>query len=95
MGDFSKKFGGKIEKKVQKGRCEKRQIAKCNEILKTYDAVHYACADYLSVQDDIVKIRCYVVLDGLEEDAKYTSDFVCKNIADTFIHKSIQCRWYF
>lgn len=68
---------GKIEKKVQKGRCEKRQIPKCNEILKTYDAVQYACADYLSVQDDIVEIRCNVILDNLDENAEYTSDFVC------------------
>lgn len=67
-----------MRKKVQKGRCEKRQIPKCSEILKTYDAVQYACADYLSVQDEIVEIMCNVILDDLEEDAKYTSDFVCK-----------------
>lgn len=66
-----------MRKKVQKGRCEKRQIPKCNEILKTYDAVQNACADYLSVQDDIVEIRCNVILDGLEEGAEFTSDFVC------------------
>ena len=67
-----------MRKKVQKGRCEKRQILKCNEILKTYDAVQYACADYLSAQDYIVEIRCNVILDDLEVDAGYTSDFVCK-----------------
>jgi hypothetical protein len=66
-----------LRKKVQKGRCEKRKILKCNEILKTYDAVQYACADYLSAQDNIAEIRCNVILDDLE-DAEYTSDFVCK-----------------
>jgi len=40
--------------------------------------VQYACADYLSAQDDIVEIRCNVILDDLVEDAEYTSDFVCK-----------------
>lgn len=80
---FSERFFGKIRRKklrkrVQKGRCEKRQSPKCNEILKTYDAVQYACADYLSEQDDIVEIRCNVILDDLEKDEEYTSDFVCK-----------------
>lgn len=69
-----------MRKRVQKGRCEKRQIPKCNEILKTYDAVQYACADYLSAQDDIVEIRCNVILYDLEEDSEYMSDFVCKKM---------------
>lgn len=68
-----------MRKKVQKGRCEKRQLPKCTDILKTYDEVQYACADYLAEQDDIAEIRCNVVLDGLEEEAVYTSDFVCVN----------------
>lgn len=67
-----------MRKKMQKGRCERRQIPKCHEILKTYDLVQYACADYLSMQDDIEEIRCNVTLEDFEEITEYTSDFVCK-----------------
>lgn len=66
-----------MRKKNFKGRCEKRQVPKCREVCKTYDAVQYACADFLSVQDGIREIRCNVWLEGLEGDTAYTSDFVC------------------
>jgi len=65
-----------MRKKNFKGRCEKRQLAKCNGICRTYDDIQYAYADILSGRDNIEEIRCNVPLDGLELET-YTSDFVC------------------
>ena len=68
----------KIRNRVQKGRCEKKKVSKCQEICKTYDKVQAACLDYLSGREDIVEIQCNVLLDGLEEDVEYTTDYLCK-----------------
>ena len=62
-----------MRKKNFKGRCEKRDIAKCTQVCRTYDAVQYAYANILQESDEIKEIRCNVSLDELE----YTSDFVC------------------
>ena len=67
-----------IRNRIQKGRCEKKKVSKCQEICKTYDKVQAACLDYLSEREDIAEIQCNVLLDGLEEDSEYTTDFVCK-----------------
>ena len=65
-----------MRKKNFKGRCEKRVIAKCNEVCRTYDAIQYAYADILQANDEVKEIRCNVPLDGRDID-QYTSDFVC------------------
>lgn len=65
-----------MRKKNYKGRCEKRKIAKCVEVCRTYDPIQYAYADSLQASDGISGIRCNVLLDGLEA-GEYTSDFVC------------------
>ena len=65
-----------MRKKNFKGRCEKRVIAKCNEVCRTYDAIQYVYADILQVSDEVKEIRCNVPLDGRDIDL-YTSDFVC------------------
>lgn len=65
-----------VEKKNFKGRCEKRVIAKCSEVCRTYDAIQYAYADVLQASDEVKEIRCNVPLDGLSI-GEYTSDFVC------------------
>ena len=71
-------YGGfaKVRKKNFKGRCEKRVIAKCNEVCRTYDAIQYAYADILQASDEVKEIRCNVPLDG-RDIGHYTSDFVC------------------
>jgi hypothetical protein len=68
----------KIRNRIQKGRCEKKKIGKCQEVCRTYDKVQAACLDYLSRSEDIAEIQSNVFLDGLEEDAEYTTDFMCK-----------------
>ena len=65
-----------MRKKNFKGRCEKRVLGKCAEVCRTYDAIQYAYADLLQASNEVVEIRCNVLLDGLEV-GEYTSDFVC------------------
>ncbi len=65
-----------MRKKNFKGRCEKRVIAKCSEVCRTYDAIQYAYADVLQTSDEVREIRCNVPLDGWDI-SEYTSDFVC------------------
>ena len=65
-----------MRKKKFKGRCEKRVIAKCSEVCRTYDAIQYAYADILEASDEVKEIRCNVPLAG-RDISGYTSDFVC------------------
>lgn len=65
-----------MRKKNFKGRCEKRVIAKCSDVCRTYDVIQYVYADVLQASDDVKEIRCNVPLDRLEL-GEYTSDFVC------------------
>ena len=64
-------------KKGYKGRCEKRTLVKCKDICRTYNPIQYALGDMLSKDEDIVEIRCNVLLEGFME-GDYSSDFVCK-----------------
>lgn len=73
-----------MRKKNFKGRCEKRLIAKCEEVCRTYDVIQYAYADILQTCDDIKEIRCNVLLDGLDI-GEYTSDFVCIKMDGDFM----------
>lgn len=68
-----------MRKKNFKGRCEKRVIAKCSEVCRTYDAIQYTYADVLQSSDEVKEIRCNVSLDGLDI-GEYTSDFVCMKV---------------
>lgn len=68
--------GAAMRKKGYKGRCEKKDLSKCQEVCRTYDAIQSNYADILQNDNDIQEIRCNVLLDGLSDGA-YTSDFVC------------------
>ena len=65
-----------MRKKNFKGRCEKRVIGKCEGVCRTYDAIQSAYADLLQACNEVVEIKCNVLLDGLDI-VEYTSDFVC------------------
>ena len=54
----------RMRKKNFKGRCEKRMIGKCAEVCRTYDAIQYAYADLLQMDEEVKEIRCNVLLDG-------------------------------
>lgn len=62
-----------MRKKGYKGRCEKKDLSKSQEVCRTYDAIQSNYADILQNDNDIQEIRCNVLLDGLSEGA-YTSD---------------------
>lgn len=66
----------RMRKKNFKGRTEKRRLAKCKEVCKTYDAIQYAYAEILSTCPDVTEFRCNVLMEGLQE-GDYTTDFVC------------------
>lgn len=85
----AKKGGSQMRKKNFKGRVQKRVLSKSKEVVRTYDAIQYAYADVLQDCDDVVEIRCNVLLDGLE-DGEYTSDFVCKRTnGDWFVRECV------
>ena len=65
-----------MRKKGYKGRCEKKDLSKSQEVCRTYDAIQSNYADILQNDNSIQEIRCNVLLDGLAEGA-HTSDFVC------------------
>lgn len=63
-------------KKNYKGRCQKRKMKKCRDVVRTYSAIQTAYAEVLEREEKIKEFRCNVFLDGLEAGA-YSSDFVC------------------
>ena len=65
-----------MRKKNFKGRCEKRVLAKCADVCRTYDPIQYVYADLLAAEETVQEIRCNVPLDGIELE-EYTTDFVC------------------
>lgn len=78
-----------MRKKGYKGRCEKRILEKCKAVCRTYDVIQSAYADILQNDEDIIEIRCNVLLDGLEL-GEYTSDFVCtKSDKDLMVRECV------
>jgi len=65
-----------MRKKNFKGRCEKRMVAKCVDVCRTYDPIQYAYADLLSKDDSVLEFRCNVPMD----DSEYTTDFLCTKV---------------
>lgn len=81
--------GAAMRKKGYKGRCEKKDLSKSQEVCRTYDAIQSNYADILQNDNDIQEIRCNVLLDGLSEGA-YTSDFVCvKTDGDLMVRECV------
>lgn len=70
-----------MQKKKPKTRCERRQLKKAEGVCRFYSKVQSAYADMLSEDENIVEIRCNVLLDGLD----YTSDFLCKKADGTYM----------
>ena len=78
-----------MRKKGYKGRCEKKDLSKSQEVCRTYDAIQSNYADILQNDNDIQEIRCNVLLEGLSEGA-YTSDFVCvKSDGDLMVRECV------
>lgn len=80
--------GHTIRKKNYKGRCEKRAVAKCEGICKTFDGLQGRMVDILSTDDSVKNIRCNVLMEGTD----YTSDIVCMMENDTVVIYECCCR---
>lgn len=65
-----------MRKKNFKGRCEKRQVSKSEDVCRTYDAIQRAYLERLEANKNIKSIRCNVPLKGPTVE-EYTTDFVC------------------
>lgn len=63
-------------KKNFKGRCVKQSVSKSKDVCRTYSDIQTRYLDVLQANDDVIEIRCNVILDGLGI-GDYTSDFVC------------------
>ena len=53
-----------MRKRNFKGRCEKRQIAKCAEVCRTYDDIQRVYAERLSEREDIAEIPARIPPSG-------------------------------
>jgi len=80
-----------MRKKNFKGRCEKRVLAKCADVCRTYDPIQYVYADLLSAEETVQEIRCNVPLDGTELE-EYTTDFVCIRTDGDLMVRECVCR---
>ena len=73
---MNSKFGGvHVRKKNYKGRTEKRNLNKCEDVCRTFDKIQYLYADLLSESEDVKSFQVNVFLEGLDI-GEYTSDFV-------------------
>lgn len=66
-----------MQKTNFKGRCLKRQLSKCEGVCRTFSELADAYALQLEKKEEIEKIQCNVLMEGLPL-GNYTSDFVCK-----------------
>ena len=53
-----------MRKKGYKGRCEKKDLSKSQEVCRTYVAIQSNYADILQNDNDIQEIRCNVFLES-------------------------------
>ncbi len=65
-----------MQKKNYRGtRCEKRKFSKCQEVCRSYSAIHSKYAEKLEERADIRSFQCNVLLPDLGQ-GQYTTDFV-------------------
>ena len=62
--------------KNYKGRCDKRKIDKCKDVIRCYDSIMTAYVNQLEKDDDVVEVRVNVSLDDFPL-GEFTTDFVC------------------
>lgn len=81
-----RRFSG-MRKKGFKGRCEKRKLAKCREVCRTYDPIQAAYAEVLQANDEVREIQCNVPLD----DGEHMTDFLCeKTDGEMMVRECVQ-----
>ncbi|MBQ7977566.1 MAG: hypothetical protein IJ301_03110 [Clostridia bacterium] len=79
-----------MQKGNYKGKCLKRKLSKCKDVCRTFSEIGDKYALKLEENDDIVEIRCNVLLDSFSM-GEYTSDFVCKRKnGDLMVRECVQ-----
>lgn len=79
-----------MQKTNFKGRCLKRQLSKCEGVCRTFSELADAYALQLEKEEEIEKIQCNVLMEGLPL-GNYTSDFVCKKTnGDLLVRECVQ-----
>lgn len=82
----------KMIKKNFKGRCRKRMVRKCKDVVRTYNAIQEAYVDVLEEKEEIREYQCNVLLEGLEIGG-YSSDFLCvKENGDMMVRECVERR---
>lgn len=82
-----------MRKKNYKGRCEKRSVSKCQSVCRIYDPIQSRYLDMLQESEDVIEIRCNVLLDG-NEAGEYMTDFVCvKESGDLMVRECVQRKY--
>ncbi len=80
-------------KKNYKGRCEKRVVSKCKEVVRTYSAIQ---AEYLNVLQEcreVKEIRCNIPIKA-DDMGEYTTDFVCvKEDNDLMVRECVERKY--
>lgn len=61
--------------KKYKGRCVKKRISKCKEVVRCYDDIMLAFLDTVESTENIIEVYCNVLLDDFVL-GEYTTDFV-------------------
>ena len=78
--EYNLKGEAAMKKRNYKGRCKKRNLSKCQDVCRTYNAVQSKYADILNDNDDVISFSCNVPLDNTE----YTTDFVYQKTDNDF-----------
>lgn len=82
-----------MQKKNFKGRCQKVKLSKCEDVVRTYNAIQAGYALRLEREERIKEFQCNVLLEGLEE-GEYTSDFVCmKTDGDLMVRECVERKY--
>ncbi len=64
-----------MRKRDPKTRCIKRKLSKCSEVVRTFDNVQFAYADYLEKESEVTSFKCNVPFDD-KSIGDFTTDFV-------------------
>lgn len=82
-----------MRKKNYKGRVEKRNLNKCEDVCRTFDKIQYLYADLLSESADVKSFQVNVLLEGLDI-GDYTSDFVVTKVDGNIVVRECVSRKY-
>ena len=76
-------------KNFKGSKCVKMKLSKSDEVVKTFDNIQTAYAQILDKDENIQKIQCNVVLEGID-DGEFTTDFLCiKTNGDLLVRECV------